>query len=63
MSCPVSAKGRDVVMDLNIRNVPEDVVRDAKVKALEEGVSLREWVIILLRASLSFNLKTLEKGK
>lgn len=31
--------------NLNIRNVPEEVHRDAKIAALKEGVTLQEWVI------------------
>jgi hypothetical protein len=32
-------------MDLNIRNVPEVLVRELKRRALEDDESLREWVI------------------
>lgn len=31
--------------DCNIRNVPEEVMRGAKLAAAREGVTLREWVI------------------
>ena len=36
-------------MDLNIRNVPDDVVKAAKVKALSSDKTLRECVIELLQ--------------
>lgn len=32
-------------MDLNIRNVPEELMKAIKIKALNAGKNLREWVI------------------
>lgn len=38
--------------NLNIRNVPEDVHRDAKIQALKEGITLQEWVIQAIKEKL-----------
>ena len=35
-------------MDLNIRNVPEELVKDLKKAALEDGSSLRDYCIRVL---------------
>lgn len=35
-------------MDLNIRNIPEELIRELKRKALDEGKTLREHCIELL---------------
>jgi predicted HicB family RNase H-like nuclease len=40
------------VSNLNIRNVPEDVHRDAKIAALRGGKTLQEWVIQAIKEKL-----------
>jgi hypothetical protein len=40
-----------VSMDLNIRNVPEEVLRGVRVKAAEGGMTIREYVLRALAES------------
>lgn len=38
--------------NLNIRNMPADLMREAKIAAAREGRSLREWVIKVIEKAL-----------
>src|SRR5271157_1739623 len=49
-------------MDLNIRGVPEEVMREAKAGAARMGITLREFVIEQLRAMRPI-LEAHEEGK
>lgn len=37
---------------INIRNMPDDIHLAAKIAALKEGVSLRDWVIEAIKEKL-----------
>lgn len=40
-------------MDLNIRNIPEDLMRELKRTAVDQGKTLREYCIDLLSLNLT----------
>lgn len=39
-------------MDLNIRNFPEKLAKQAKIKAVRDGVTLREFIIQAIEGKL-----------
>lgn len=47
-------------MDLNIRNMPEDLMKVLKVEAMKGGMSLRAKVIDILRAGLCISFEQVE---
>jgi len=42
---PNSIKGGDLLAVINLRDVPDDVYRQAKIKAATMGITLKELVI------------------
>lgn len=40
-------------MDLNIREFPDDVAKQAKIEALDIGLLLRDWVVAAVRFALT----------
>lgn len=39
-------------MDMNIRGIDEELVRKARLRVIEEGVTLRAWVVELMESAL-----------
>lgn len=40
-------------MDLNIRKFPDEVAKEAKIQAIDLGVTLQEWVVAAVRFALT----------